>query len=200
MREFAPDREAIEMKLLVFVACLASLLTGCGQRTPTYQLTISAKVIDLPVHKDPTRIQDDIIAQIKPLWDQLDSGDSAIFRYKRVGPLDLGPGQHELDEKAKAKLGDGAKLTSTETCESLAYRFYKNRNGTNGIEQLGDGKRPPVSCGTVMDPKDWGMAERLLRDDLISIEVIRIFIQLDHAEGALDERSTSPCPLSQGGL
>ena len=180
------------MGTLAIVVLVALLLPGCGKSKPTnqligksgptYQLIIGKNVIDLPVHDDPKLIQDDIIANIKPLWDNLDSGNSATFYFERTTPLDLGHPRKdelkELDKHIEKQAGGNAEYTLTSKCTKSGprLRFFTNRDGINGIEMLGTDNKEPWAClsGKLVD---WNRVESELRGQLYGLERIRVVLQ-----------------------
>ncbi len=144
--------------------------SAADQIRPTYQLIIGEKTLDLPVHEDPKRIQDDLLSNIRPLWDGLKTGNSVAFRFQRGGPLRLGK---DGEQAARAEFGEG--LRTSATIKSPAWRFFKGRNGGNGLEQLDEGKEPDTLC---WGPDfDWAVVEGYLRKQVLSIDRIRTDIQ-----------------------
>jgi len=153
------------------------LVEGCGKNKPTYELMIGNKTIVLPVHQNAAVIQDDLVSNLKPLWDDLDTGESATFQCRRIMPFDLG---EDIEKKVKEKYGKRASVTSTQTVITPLIRFFKNRRGTSGLEQLDDGKAPfPMIYGEAVE---WGQIEYYLRDQVFSIQKIRWSIQGDVSE------------------
>jgi hypothetical protein len=154
------------MRSLIFLLLMGVFFAGCGKIPPAdppsyYQLTIGKKSLNLVVHDDPKLIQDEIIANLKPMWDELKDGNSDTFRIGRVYN-DVGPtntvGKLELNFK--------------ETRRSPVVRFFKNREGSNGVEQLdSDGKTFAVRR------PDWAGIEALLRENDYSIERLREILQ-----------------------
>jgi hypothetical protein len=145
-----------------------ALLAGCDKSRPTYQLTIGAETIDLLVYEDPKLIQDDLIRHVKPIWDELTTGTSVTFKYQRIASFDLGK---DVERKVKAKYGENAEIATTLTTCSVAYRFFMDRNGENGVERLEPGKEPSV---LLSGPSvDWGYVEWCLRENPFSIQDLR---------------------------
>jgi hypothetical protein len=167
--------EGGQMKRLILILLASTLLVGCGKSRPTYQLTVGTRTITLVVHDDPKRIQDDLISNIKPLWDEVKTGNSAEFYYTRTGPFSFGKGlDEELEQDARKKYGDRVKFTSTQTTKSPVWRFFKDRNGLSGFEQLDEGKPPLALCSE--KEMDWGFVEMYLRRNTFSVEMVRLCI------------------------
>ena len=82
-----------------FLALVVGLVAaGCESSRPTYQLIIGRKSIDLPVRDYPGEIQNDIVSHVKPLWDELKTGNSVPFQFQRTFPWKLG---EDFAEKAE---------------------------------------------------------------------------------------------------
>jgi hypothetical protein len=165
------------MRTLILTLLVGTLLAGCGKSRPTYQLTIGTETLDLTVHDDPKLIQDDLVGHIRPIWDELTTGASVTFQYQRIAPVALG---RDMERKAKAKFGDNVEITTTVTACSPVWRFFKDRNGDSGMEQLDQGKEPSTLFSG--PGVDWGFVEWYLRDDRFSIQTIRTEIQEDRSE------------------
>ncbi len=142
-----------------FLALVVGLVAaGCESSRPTYQLIIGRKSIDLPVRDDPGEIQNDIVSHVKPLWDELRTGNSVPFQFQRTFPSKLG---EDLAEKARA---DGRTVIATCTIKSARLRFFKDRNGTAGCEECKEGAEG-ASPMCVMNVADWQMIEATLREN-----------------------------------
>jgi hypothetical protein len=169
------------MRKLAVAILVGLLLSGCGRSKPTYRLTVvnkqihDTRVVNLPVHDDPKLIQDDIIRNVKPLWDNLASGNSAEFYCERVTPWNLGePSKESLEEKG---------MTATCTTETGHWRFFKGKKGECGfgIESLGSDNKwqPCVSCGGAAG---WQTIESRFRSSCLNVDIIRRCIQLDDGQ------------------
>ena len=116
-----------------FVLLIPLLLSACSEAPPTYELVIGEEVTLLPVHDDANLIRDDIMAHIKPLWNDLETGDSITFHTVRTttDPLD-----DDIKSAFKEKFGEGAAITMSTATSSPPMRFFKNREGRQGVEQV----------------------------------------------------------------
>ena len=148
----------------------------------TYELHVGGKVFQLPVYENPHRIQDDIIAHVKPVWDRLGDGTSAEFYFRCVVPQRV---SREWKRKVKRKFGSSASLTTTWTVISARYRFFKGRHPVdkalkgagliNGVEQVQKGVPPLPECyGASVD---WDLMENYLREAIFSAKRIHWEIQ-----------------------
>jgi hypothetical protein len=175
------------MKNLVIVLA-ALLLPGCGKTAPTYRLVIvdkkihDTRIVNLPVHDDPKLIQEDVVKNVKPLWDKLANGESAAFYCERVTPWDLGePSKDALEEKG---------ITATGTTGTGHWRFFKGKKGEYGygIESLdsGDKWQQCVGCSGAAE---WRTIDPLFWSSCLDIDIIRRCIQLDDGH---DKNSKTP--------
>ena len=165
------------MRTLILTILVGTLLVGCGKTRPTYQLTVGTKTIKLVVHDDPKRIQDDLVSNIKPLWDELEPGASPTFHYKRISPLYLGK---EVEETVRKKYGDSVEFTSTQTSTSFVWRFFKNKDGSGGAEHMQDGKW--LQHTTWASDTDSNQVEKYIRKSVLDIKSIRMGIQNDWSD------------------
>ena len=163
------------MRTLILALVSGMLLAGCGKSgspyepksRPTYGLTIGTRTVHLIVHDHSKAIQDDLVSHIKPLWDELETGDSVTFQYQAMAPCNIGEG---LETTMKVEYGDGVTVTST--IRSPAWRFFKNRKGGNGLEQLVEGAEPDVLyCA---QRADWKILERYIRENVFSMARLSI--------------------------
>jgi hypothetical protein len=166
-------------KLLFVLAAVTCLVAGYGtsKPKPTYDMVMGNKSVTLPVHEDAILIQNDIVSNVKPLWDNLQSGNSVAFHCIRTTPFHLG---EDVEKKAKDKFGENATLTSSSTVTTPSLRFFKNRDGTNGMEQVDSVRGDP---GLVYGQSvDWESIEHYLRSEKFSVQKIRWLIQNDLSE------------------
>jgi hypothetical protein len=162
------------MKTLTMLSVVVLFVSGCGKATPTYRLVIvnkkahEWKIINLPVDSDAKLIQDDVVKNVKPLWDGLVYGESAAFYCERVAAWAVGESISESLEKKG--------MTATSTTGTAHWRFFKRRDGTAGIEDIDEGRwQTAVSCSRT----DWDTIESCFRGtSCLSLERIRDCIQL----------------------
>jgi len=166
-------------RLFLMLVVATCLVVGCGKSKPkpTYDLVIGNKSVTLPVHEDAILIQNDIIRNVKPLWDNLQSGASVTFYCKRTTPAHLGK---DVERKAKDKFGENATLTSSLTVTTPLLRFFKNRGGTNGMEYVDPARDDSELAGG--QSVNWESIEDYLRSEQFSVQNIRSLIQNDLSE------------------
>jgi hypothetical protein len=143
------------MNKIFILLLICILIPGCGKSKSTYQLVVGSKTIELIVHDDPKLIQDDLVTNLKPLWDELKTGNSVAFSIQRISPLDFG------SNNLTTKSGDPVNLSGTQTRKSPNWRFFKNRNNRCGIDLL-DAKgeiSPDLWCKA----DDWEQIADILR-------------------------------------
>jgi hypothetical protein len=180
------------MRRLAIVVFVGLLLSGCGKSRPTYELTVGGETFTLAVYEDPKQIQDELIAHVKPLWDALESGTSEPFRFTRVAAWDAGA---DVQERWKSKYGENVKMSSTVTVKSPSFRFFRNRDGKSGLEQLREGGDPFDRISGI--DLRWDIIESHLREQVFSLEDIRLLIQGDLGEQTGTSDTKQPFPVEQ---
>ena len=160
---------------------LAFLAGGCekSESKATYELIIGDKAVMLTVHDDPLLIQDEMVAKLKPLWDNLDSGESPSFSHRRV----ISSGGGDIEKKARQKHGEGVSVKTTWTTSSASYRFFKNRDGKSGVEMVVDGEES--SPMMIAEAPDWALVEGYLRRSIVSLDTIRENIQDNRSDSGI---------------
>ncbi|MDY3562146.1 hypothetical protein R5W23_003592 [Gemmata sp. JC673] len=159
-------------KLLLGLTAFCLLATWCvGRRgkpsTGTYDLIVGDQTTTLPAYDDPRLIQNDILAHLKPLWDNLQSGESVTFHCTRTTLYQLGASGNEIKSERR-----GA-IPMTVTMPS--FRFFKDRHGTNGLEQAEPGRPPsPMISGPDLQ---WTVVDQYLRAGVLSPQKVRELLQ-----------------------
>lgn len=115
------------MKIIAFLIISICFMTACSKKEASdlYDLKIGSRVIQLDILADISKMEQNALKEIMPLWDKLESGDSEWFNYSKSTPWS------EYDGKTSPK---GATISATETTSSGELRFFKNRDGQSGIE------------------------------------------------------------------
>ncbi|MCP4708396.1 MAG: hypothetical protein GY869_07220 [Planctomycetes bacterium] len=89
------------MNRIVLVLMVFLFLSGCRDKGQVYELIVDDVAIELIAHEDVELVQDDLVAQVKPLWDELVEGESVIFYWKRVTTYR----RDDLEKKLRVNLG-----------------------------------------------------------------------------------------------
>ena len=158
------------MKKISIVLLLSLALIGCKDR-PKYNLYIGDQEYCLKVHEDPKDIQDEIISKVKLVWYSLTSGNSVSFYTQRIGEMQL---DDEIVDQVEEKFDGDLNFTSTMTSTSPKYRFFKNREGLTGMEQVGEEKTYMMISG---EDLNWDSMETYLRGSAFYTDYIQWMIQ-----------------------
>ncbi|AWM40540.1 hypothetical protein GobsT_09460 [Gemmata obscuriglobus] len=159
-------------KLLLGPAVFCLLTTGCGgclgkPSAGSYDLVVGAQTTTLPAYDDPVLIQNDILSHLKPLWDNLQSGESVTFYCTRNTLFQLGASGNEIESERRGAI--------PVTVTTPSFRFFKDRHGTNGLEQA-EPDRPPSPMISGADLK-WTVVEQYLRAGALSTQKVRELLQ-----------------------
>lgn len=160
------------MKKLILITSLFIFFLGCKEK-PTYELIIGERTFQMPVHEDSKKIQNEIIAKVKPLWDGLVESKSEVFFTRRVLNVDF----DELDE-LKSTYGSSMEFTSTCTTSTPKSRFFKNRKGISGMEQVSEDDTADLILG---EDVRWNSIEYYLRNQIFDTQTIDRMIK-QHSE------------------
>ncbi len=156
-------------KLIAIILSISAVSLFFALTTSTYDLVAGSNVKTLRVHNNPLRIQNDIISRLKPLWEDLDSGESNLFFCRRT----------VQDGDLSSRLGaihKNATVSSTMTTTIGNFRFFKNRDGENGMEVVDSkGNASPMINGAHLS---WDNVERYLRNHILDEENIQRMIIL----------------------
>lgn len=127
-------------------------------------LKIGDSVTDYVVGERWGTTQDQLVTAVRPLWDGLSSGVSQEFQLVRSSPFELDPSPNT---KAEVKYGKEVAITSVQTWSSPRWRFFRNRDGISGIEQMEDGGPLAMISG---ESVNWPILEEYLRNHLLEAE------------------------------
>jgi len=154
----------------IFLAAL--VIHGCAKPElggpkidGTYQFIVGNEERNLPLYADDKLIQDDLVLTVKALWENLQSGGtSETFCYARTVSIDLPADLNgKIHAKAVDEFGPDARVqhSSTRITCSGKYRFFRDGDGTTGLQLLQEGK-PPWS---MIEGKglNWSIIESYLR-------------------------------------
>jgi hypothetical protein len=154
----------------IFIAAL--IAHGCAKTEPaspridgTYQFVVGNEKRNLPLYADDKLIQDDLVLAVKALWENLQSrGRSETFYYTRTVSIDLPADlNRKIHEKGVDEFGPDARVqhSSTRITSSGKCQFFRDGDGTAGLQLLQEGKVP----SSMIEGKDlnWSMIEGYLR-------------------------------------
>jgi hypothetical protein len=156
------------MRLPSFAVGLAlAAFVSCKPPPETLTVKIGSQAVPVAIGDDWKSTQDKIISMIRPEWEGLSSGNSNSFRFMRVVP------DGETERRVGKRAGEGVKVTATTTYGSPEWRFFRNREGVSGIEEMNyDGQAHPMMSGASLE---WSRLEPYLREVLITPDRVEKF-------------------------
>ena len=156
------------MKLLSIAFGLAlAALVSCKRPPETLTVKIGSQAVPVVMGDDWKTTQDNIISMIRPQWEGLTSGNSANFCFMRVVP------EGETERRVEKRAGVGVRVTATTSYGSPEWRFFRNRDGVSGIEELDyAGQAHPMMSGASLE---WSRLEPYLREILITADRVEKF-------------------------
>jgi len=161
-------------------------LPSCGHKK-SLTVKVGSRSAVVAIGENWRSTQDAVLSEIRPIWDSLSSGTSDIFSMTRVVSSCPDAG---AERQANSMPSNSATANLSGTHSSPKWRFFRNRDGISGIEQLDEGRSPlPMIAGASID---WKSVEDYLRTQLITPERIGISRSEQAADGKTPETPQPP--------
>ncbi|MEK7951854.1 hypothetical protein [Luteolibacter soli] len=135
----------MKIATLVAIGVMAAMPSCRRSSTPPVSLKMGDTMESFEVGARWSDTQDRLVAALLPLWDGTPRGVSAEFQMTRTIPREVSPSR-------------------SGTWSSPKWRFFRDRNGRSGIEQMEDsGPAEMISEPTV----EWRQVEAYLKSQLL---------------------------------